>query len=83
MVPLFRLLQSLSLLIANYVQGNSTSIPVSLYQSLPFLCQFNGQENLKNQDVGQQALRALGYLSVCIVKPEVWGKQIRTLSAEI
>ncbi len=47
-------------------QVNYNAIRPEFYRLLPFLCQFTGQES-KHLEVGQACLKALCYLSVCIV----------------
>ena len=51
-----------------YIQATSTSLKKEMYELLPFLCQFVGNET-GQQEVSQTCLKSLCYLSVCITPP--------------
>ncbi|CAB4058930.1 PSME4 [Lepeophtheirus salmonis] len=52
-----------------YFQMTSVSIRKEMYELLPFFCQFIGVET--DQELSQSCLKALCFLSVCIVPSEV------------
>ncbi|QQP39732.1 Uncharacterized protein FKW44_013543, partial [Caligus rogercresseyi] len=63
------ILETVSNWAQTYFQMTSVSIKKDMYELLPFFCQFIGVET--DQDLSQSCLKALCFLSVCIVPSEV------------
>ena len=61
-------LETVGIWIMQYIQATSTSLKKEMYELLPFLCQFVGNET-GQQEVSQTCLKSLCYLSVCITPP--------------
>ena len=61
-------LETVGIWIMQYIQATSTSLKKEMYELLPYLCQFVGNET-GQQEVSQTCLKSLCYLSVCITPP--------------
>ena len=60
-----RILEMVSLWVCHSIRLSSGTLDPILYQLLPYMCQYIGTES--DQDVSQSCLKALSYLSVCIL----------------
>ena len=67
--PSTNILETVAVWLAEIIYTSSASVSKSFYDLLPFFCQFIGTET--DQEVSQACLRALCFLSVCIVPSNV------------
>lgn len=64
-----RLLETVAVWLAQYIQVSSSTFSEDVFNLLPFFCQFVGNET--DQEVSQSCLQALCFLSVCIIPSQV------------
>jgi hypothetical protein len=67
--PSTNILETVAVWLAEIIYTSSASVSKDYYDLLPFFCQFIGTET--DQEVSQACLRALCFLSVCIVPSDV------------
>ena len=67
--PSTNILETVAVWLADIIYTSSASVSKAYYDLLPFFCQFIGTET--DQEVSQACLRALCFLSVCIVPSNV------------
>ena len=67
--PSTNILETVAVWLSEIIFTSSATVSKSYYDLLPFFCQFIGTET--DQEVSQACLRALCFLSVCIVPPDV------------
>ena len=67
--PSTNILETVAVWLSEIIFTSSATVSKSYYDLLPFFCQFIGTET--DQEVSQACLRALCFLSVCIVPSDV------------